>query len=127
MFGAFRKFTERFLRIPGEPEPPPGDEASTRRFRAAPNYYYYLLVTWTLRTLIVLVALLPAEILPLLGFFTDSFERRIPSRLFMDCRLSSSSSSSCNVSSPSPSFGSISKNAGTSSPIAACACAKACS
>ncbi|MEO5721008.1 MAG: PH domain-containing protein [Chthoniobacterales bacterium] len=83
MFSAFRGLTERLLRIPGEPEPPPGDEASTRRFRAAPNCYYYLLVTWTLRTVILLVALLPAEILPLLGAFTESFERKIPSHFSM--------------------------------------------
>jgi uncharacterized membrane protein YdbT with pleckstrin-like domain len=83
MYGSFRKLSERFLRIPGDPAPPPGDENSTRLFRAAPNYYYYLLVTWAVRTLIALLVLLPAEILPFLGAFSDSFERRIPSYFSM--------------------------------------------
>ena len=43
MFKAFRTWCEEILRIPGDPEPPPGDEARTQRFRAAPNYYRYLL------------------------------------------------------------------------------------
>src|SRR5262245_40911595 len=46
MYSAFRQFCERVLRIPPEPEPPPGDETTTRIFRAAPNYYKYLLVLW---------------------------------------------------------------------------------
>ena len=64
MYGPFRRSAERLLRIPDEPDPPPGDEASTRRFRAAPNYYYYLLVTWAIRTAILLAVILPTEILP---------------------------------------------------------------
>ena len=82
MFARFRSATERFLRIPGPPAPPPGDEASTRLFQAAPNYYYYLLITWAIRTLILLVAIVPAEILPFLGDFTRVFERRIPALSF---------------------------------------------
>jgi membrane protein YdbS with pleckstrin-like domain len=50
MYSAFRQACERLLRIPHDPEPPPGDEASTRIFRAAPNYYRYLLFIWALRT-----------------------------------------------------------------------------
>jgi membrane protein YdbS with pleckstrin-like domain len=50
MYSAFRHVCERLLRIPHDPEPPPGDEASTRIFRAAPNYYRYLLFIWALRT-----------------------------------------------------------------------------
>jgi uncharacterized membrane protein YdbT with pleckstrin-like domain len=50
MYSAFRHACERLLRIPHDPEPPPGDEASTRIFRAAPNYYRYLLFIWALRT-----------------------------------------------------------------------------
>lgn len=65
MFKAFREWCERVLRIPGDPEPPPGDEARTRRFRAAPNYYKYLLVVWGLKTFGVLCVLLPMEIGPL--------------------------------------------------------------
>jgi len=50
MYNAFRQFCERLLRIPPEPGPPPGDEASARIFRAAPNYYRYLLVKWGVLT-----------------------------------------------------------------------------
>src|SRR2546427_57656 len=50
MYNAFRQFCERLLRIPPAPEPPPGDEASARIFRAAPNYYRYLLVIWAVVT-----------------------------------------------------------------------------
>lgn len=78
MYGSFRTLTERVLRIPGEPEPPPGDEKSTRLFRAAPRYYYYLLVTWALRTLVVLLVLLPAEILPLLDSVKGRALHKVP-------------------------------------------------
>src|SRR5262245_44555667 len=61
MFSVFRKLCERVLRIPPEPEPPPGDETKTQIFRAAPNYYKYLLVLWAVKTggflLIFVVAL----------------------------------------------------------------------
>lgn len=79
MFRFFREASERLLRIPAEPEPPPGDESTTRIFRAAPNYYLYLLVIWTLRTLVLLAVVLPTEILPFIDSLTDSFERRLPS------------------------------------------------
>jgi membrane protein YdbS with pleckstrin-like domain len=36
------------LRIPADPDPPPGDEASTKIYRAADNYYKYLLVVWAI-------------------------------------------------------------------------------
>ena len=62
MYNFFREFAERLLRIPHDPTPPPGDEASTRMFRAAPNYYKYLLCLWALKAaaglLIVLVPIL---------------------------------------------------------------------
>ncbi len=50
MYSTFRQACERLLRIPHDPVPPPGDEASTRIFRAAPNYYRYLLFLWGLRS-----------------------------------------------------------------------------
>ena len=50
MYSVFRQTCERLLRIPHDPLPPPGDEASTRIFRAAPNYYKYLLFIWALRS-----------------------------------------------------------------------------
>ena len=55
MYSAFRNLAERWLRIPPEPEPPPGDEASARVFRAAPKYLQYLKVLWGIRTGLSLV------------------------------------------------------------------------
>jgi membrane protein YdbS with pleckstrin-like domain len=65
MFKAFREWCESVLHIPEDPEPPPGDEARTQRFRAAPNYYKYLLFIWGLKTFFVLAILLPMEVGPL--------------------------------------------------------------
>lgn len=48
MYSAFRSSCERVLRIPPDPQPPPGDEASTQIYRAADNYYKYLLIVWAL-------------------------------------------------------------------------------
>jgi membrane protein YdbS with pleckstrin-like domain len=68
MFSAFRHACERLLRIPHDPEPPPGDEASTRIFRAAPNYYRYLLFLWALKSagilFAVVFALLMSTVVP---------------------------------------------------------------
>ena len=55
MFSAFRELCERWLRIPPAPEPPPGDEGSTRVFRAAPNFYKYLLFLWALKSALALL------------------------------------------------------------------------
>ena len=67
MFNAFRRFCEELLRIPGDPESPPGDEASTQRFRAAPNYYRYLLLLWGLRTSVLLLVFLMMEVGPIMA------------------------------------------------------------
>ncbi len=64
MFKKFRDCCERFLRIPGDPEPPPGDEARTQRFRAAPNYYKYLLGVWLVKTAGLLIVLITMELAP---------------------------------------------------------------
>ena len=64
MYTPFRQFCERLLRIPRDPEPPPGDEASTRLFRAAPNYYRYLLCLWGIRTLVIVPEVLIVGIVP---------------------------------------------------------------
>jgi uncharacterized membrane protein YdbT with pleckstrin-like domain len=48
MYSVFRQTCERLLRIPHDPSPPPGDEASARVFRAAPAYFKYRLVLWAL-------------------------------------------------------------------------------
>lgn len=50
MYSSFRSWFEDLLRIPPQPDPPPGDEASTRIFLAAPNYYWYLLAIWGMKT-----------------------------------------------------------------------------
>lgn len=75
MFNAFRNWSERVLRIPAPPEAPPGDESTTQRFRAAPQYYLYLFITWTIRTVIVLAVLLPAEVIPFINAFSAQIER----------------------------------------------------
>lgn len=49
MYNLFRRVSEKWLRIPPEPEPPPGDEVSARIFRAAPKYLNYLRVLWAIR------------------------------------------------------------------------------
>ena len=67
MYSSFRNFCERLLRIPPDPEPPPGDEGSTRLFRAAPHYYKYLLVLWALKTLVAAVIGLWVAIAPIVG------------------------------------------------------------
>jgi membrane protein YdbS with pleckstrin-like domain len=70
MYNAFRQTCERLLRIPRDPAPPPGDEASTRIFRAAPNYYKYLLLLWALRSaallFVVVFVLLISIVVPAL-------------------------------------------------------------
>src|SRR5688572_15523296 len=67
MYSSFRNFFERLLRIPPDPEPPPGDEASTRRFRAAPHYYKYLFALWALKTLLGAVIGSLVSIVPIVG------------------------------------------------------------
>lgn len=69
MYSAFRQFCERVLRIPPEPEPPPGDEAQTQIFRAAPRYYKYLLALWALKTAVAFLILSVALLAPLVGAF----------------------------------------------------------
>ena len=68
MYNAFCAACERVLRIPPAPAPPPGDHASTRLFRAAPNFYKYLLVLWAAATGLFLVVLSSAMIGPVVGF-----------------------------------------------------------
>ena len=65
MYKRFRDWCSKVLRIPSDPEPPPGDEASTRLFRAAPNFYKYLIFLWGMRTFALVAILLPTEIIPL--------------------------------------------------------------
>jgi len=62
MYSAFRTACERVLRIPADPEPPPGDEASTKIYRAADNYYKYLLVVWAISSFATILPTLIATI-----------------------------------------------------------------
>lgn len=64
MYNTFRVWTERVLRIPSDPEPPPGDESTARVFRAAPNYYNYLLIIWAISTLGMIAGFLPLLVVP---------------------------------------------------------------
>ncbi len=73
MYRSFARLCEQLLRIPCDPCPPPGDEASTRIFRAAPNYYKYLLLLWALRSaallLVVTFGLVMSIVVP---FFVEA-------------------------------------------------------
>lgn len=69
MYKSFRDWCSKVLRIPSDPEPPPGDESSTRLFQAAPNFYKYLIFLWALRTIAVVAILLPTEIIPFVTGF----------------------------------------------------------
>jgi membrane protein YdbS with pleckstrin-like domain len=62
MYSAFRTFCERLLRIPPDPHPPPGDEASTRSYRAAANYFKYLVVIWLLSSGLTILIPLAIEV-----------------------------------------------------------------
>lgn len=77
MFKVFREWCERFLRIPGDPEPPPGDEASTQRFRAAPNFYKYLLFVWGLKSVGLLAVMTPSVVLPLIAILMSEHGNEI--------------------------------------------------
>jgi uncharacterized membrane protein YdbT with pleckstrin-like domain len=60
MYSWFRKFCERLLRIPPAPGAPPGDESTTRRFRAAPKYFKYLVLLWAMQTAGLLLPMVSA-------------------------------------------------------------------
>jgi membrane protein YdbS with pleckstrin-like domain len=64
MYNSFRQFSERLLRIPHDPTPPPGDHVSTRIFLAAPNYYKYLFCLWGLKAGAALLGVTIAVIIP---------------------------------------------------------------
>jgi uncharacterized membrane protein YdbT with pleckstrin-like domain len=70
MYNSFRHLCERVLRIPADPGPPPGDEASTRVFRASPNYFKYLFVLWAMRTG---VSILPVIVIGVVFVTVSSF------------------------------------------------------
>jgi len=58
MFNLLRSSLLAFLRVPPEPEPPFGDPASTKIFRASPKFYSFRLLGWGLRQLFLLGGLI---------------------------------------------------------------------
>ena len=71
MHSAFRQLCEKVLRIPPEPEPPPGDETRTQIFRAAPNFFKYLLAMWAVKTIAPLLFLSFVMIGPLIAMLAN--------------------------------------------------------
>jgi uncharacterized membrane protein YdbT with pleckstrin-like domain len=55
MYNVFQRSCERLLRIPADPHPPPGDEASTQIYRAAKNYYKYLVALWLITSVLAML------------------------------------------------------------------------
>ena len=72
MYSAFRSGCERVLRIPPDPEPPPGDDASTKIYRAADNYYKYLLIVWAITSFATILPTLIATIACLIAAATSN-------------------------------------------------------
>jgi membrane protein YdbS with pleckstrin-like domain len=62
----------RFLRVPAEPAPPPGDPRLLRTFRAAPQFFRYKVATWGLKQLGAAAGLLFSY------FFFQNVAQRIP-------------------------------------------------
>ena len=126
MYHSFRQFCERLLRIPRDPEPPPGDEARTRLFRAAPQYYKYLLVLWALKTLFAAMIGVWIAVAPIVGAVALVKEGHksglllllIPGVIVIAFIVLGFSRSRWSAS--------TSTSAGIWSQTAACACAKAC-
>jgi membrane protein YdbS with pleckstrin-like domain len=74
MYNVFQRSCERLLRIPPDPHPPPGDEASTRIYRAARNYFKYLVALWLLTTvLVILFPLIITIVFVVLAFTARDF------------------------------------------------------
>ncbi len=58
MFNRLRTWLLQVLRVPPEPEPPFGNPASTRIFRASPKYYSFRLLGWGIGQLFALFGLI---------------------------------------------------------------------
>jgi len=64
MYQAFREQCEKLLRIPPQPTAPPGDDSTTRVFRAAPNFYKYLIAIWAIQSFTTVIFALAAMLIP---------------------------------------------------------------
>lgn len=73
MYNVFQRLCERLLRIPMDPHPPPGDEASTRIYRAARNYYKYLVALWVLTSFLMILPPLIVVIIFVVIAFSKEF------------------------------------------------------
>lgn len=58
MLEPLRAVLLRLLRVPPEPEPPPGDPGTVRTFRASPRYFRYRVVRWLLQQVGTLLGLI---------------------------------------------------------------------
>jgi uncharacterized membrane protein YdbT with pleckstrin-like domain len=58
MLEPLRALLLRILRVPPEPEPPPGDPATLRTFRASPRYFRYRVTRWLLQQAGTLIGLI---------------------------------------------------------------------
>ncbi|HUF16979.1 MAG TPA: PH domain-containing protein [Thermoanaerobaculia bacterium] len=68
MTGGIKAFLCRVFKVPPQPDPPPGDSASSRIFRAGKNYFRYKLILWGISHIMVLATL--ATIIPVMLFNT---------------------------------------------------------
>ncbi len=66
MSAGLKAFLCRFFRVPPQPDPPPGDSASARIFRAGKNYFRYKLIVWSISHLVFLATL--ATVIPIALF-----------------------------------------------------------
>jgi uncharacterized membrane protein YdbT with pleckstrin-like domain len=78
MYKSFRSFCEELLKIPPDPEPPPGDHSSMTIFRAAANYYRYLLFLWALASLITFLVFCWFTIWPIVGYISIKNKNQHP-------------------------------------------------
>jgi uncharacterized membrane protein YdbT with pleckstrin-like domain len=76
MYNAIQSWCERILRIPPQPEPPPGDEASARIFTAAPNFLRYLTALWAIGSLASLIVVIFALVPTTFGFLEMQKHRK---------------------------------------------------
>lgn len=62
MIERFEQWVCRILRVPPQPEPPPGESGSLRQFRAARNFYLLKVLSWTFGQLFAALGLVAGAI-----------------------------------------------------------------